>query len=102
MNEQAWQWAESMAHWLLAWTVVIVAIVVWLRLANVRRASVTVRRTQEKAARRKIAAGGSNDLPDVSGVRDSCRKYSRLKPLPRSSVICGSGFSLESTTDNRA
>ncbi len=40
MNEQAWQWAESLAHWLLAWTVVVGAIAAWLRFTKTRRPSI--------------------------------------------------------------
>ena len=40
MTEIAWQWVESLGHWLLAWTVVVVVICTWLLVTRVRRAGV--------------------------------------------------------------
>ena len=40
MTETAWQWVESLGHWLLAWTVVVVVICTWLLVTKVRRAGV--------------------------------------------------------------
>lgn len=37
MSERAWQWAEVLGHWSLAWTVVVVAVGVWIRLGRPRR-----------------------------------------------------------------
>ncbi|WP_406694466.1 carboxypeptidase regulatory-like domain-containing protein [Singulisphaera sp. Ch08] len=39
MNEHAWEWAESLGHWALAWTLVVVAVGAWIRLGRPSRAS---------------------------------------------------------------
>jgi len=37
MSERAWQWVEPLGHWGLAWTVVVLMVVAWMRLARPRR-----------------------------------------------------------------
>ena len=40
MNEQIWSLTEMLGHWLLAWSVVVGLILVWLKVARPRRAAV--------------------------------------------------------------
>ncbi|WP_422927338.1 M56 family metallopeptidase [Singulisphaera sp. PoT] len=37
MNEQTWRWVELAGHWLLAWTLVVLAVAAWIGVARPRR-----------------------------------------------------------------
>ena len=40
MNEAILSWFETVAHWLIAWTIVVLCVTLWLALFRPRRPSV--------------------------------------------------------------
>ena len=40
MSERAWLLAEALGHWLLAWTLVVLAVVLWIRIQRPRRPAI--------------------------------------------------------------
>jgi hypothetical protein len=42
MSERTWLLAEALGHWLLAWTLVVLAVALWIRLRRPRRPAIPV------------------------------------------------------------